>query len=352
MFRPLTSRFSTSRSTVNPQTFAPQSFTPRTGLIKISVAGLLWGTTGVVVQVLHQATALTAVSIGFYRLAIAAVALLAVRRPRAVLAALRASPLGPVLAGVGLGTYQALYFVAVTLGGVSIATVVGLGLAPVLLAGWETVRARRLPDRTTSVTLVAGVLGLTLITVSTGPPAEGAPHPLLGLLAAVGCGIVYAASTLVSQTEAQRIDALTLTTLSTGIGAVALAPLAVLGGFAGVAVPLRAGPLLLLGYLGIVTTAVAYGLFYAGLRTTAGSTAAVLTLLEPLAAALLALLLLRESLPLPAWLGGGLMLVAIVVRYLSPAPPNPRRTDSERDSEPGSKSDSETNPGRAKTGLR
>jgi DME family drug/metabolite transporter len=292
---------------------------PRAGLFRISAAGLLWATTGVVVQVLHRSAGLSPVGIGFYRLLIAAVALLAMTRPRAVGAALRAAPLGLVLTGIGLGAYQALYFLAVTLAGVSVATVVSLGLAPVLLAGWEAVRARRRPDASTSITLLAGLIGLLLITVSTGRPAHAAPHPVLGLLAAVACGACYAASTVISRDHTQRVDALTLTALSTGIGALALAPLALITGLAGVAVPFRLGPLLMLAYLGIVTTAVAYALFYAGLRTTAGSTAAVLTLLEPLGAALLAVLLLGESLPPAAVLGGVLLLAAIVVRCLNPS---------------------------------
>ena len=291
---------------------------PRTGLLRISAAGLLWGTTGVVVQLLHQATTLSPVGIGFYRLAIAALVLLPFRRPRAVLAALRTAPLGLLATGIGLGAYQALYFVAVTLGGVSIATVVSLGLAPVVLAAWETARARTWPDGTTTATVIAGVLGLSLITVSTGQPMDGAPHPGLGLVAAIACGLCYAASTVVSRQQAQRIDAMTLTTIATGIGALALAPLALLGGLTAVTVPLRPGSLLMLIYLGIVTTALAYALFYAGLRTTAGSTAAILTLLEPLAAALFAVLLLGEALPLPALIGGTFLLFAIVIPYLKP----------------------------------
>lgn len=291
---------------------------PRIGLVAISAAGLLWGSTGVVVHLLHSSTALSAIGIGFYRLLLAAVALLMLGRPRALPAAFRVAPLGLILTGVGLGGYQALYFMAVTLAGVSVATVVSLGLAPVLLAGWESARVRRRPDRVTSAVLIAGVLGLLLITVATDQPMLGAPHPLLGLLAAAACGLCYAASTAVSRAQAERIDALTLTTLSTGIGALALAPLALIGGIDAVAVPLRSVPLLMLIYLGTVTTALAYALFYAGLRSTAGSTAAVLTLLEPLAATLLAALVLGESLPLPALVGMALLLAAIALLWLKP----------------------------------
>jgi DME family drug/metabolite transporter len=87
--------------------------------------------------------------------------------------------------------------------------------------------------------------------------------------------------------------------------------------------PLRPEPLLMLVYLGIVTTALAYWLFYSGLRTTIGSTAAVLTLLEPAAAAVLAVLLLGEALPRAAWLGGALLVAAIAIRTIAESPDRP-----------------------------
>jgi DME family drug/metabolite transporter len=103
------------------------------------------------------------------------------------------------------------------------------------------------------------------------------------------------------------------------VGALALIPLALLDGLGGVAVPLQARPLLMLGYLGVVTTAVAYAWFYAGLRTTTGSAAAVITLLEPMGAALLAVIVLGESLSPQALAGGVLLLTAITALYLKPA---------------------------------
>ena len=59
----------------------------------------------------------------------------------------------------------------------------------------------------------------------------------------------------------------------------------------------------LLGYLGFVPTAVAYGLFLAGLRSTPATTASVATLMEPLTSTVLAWLLCGERLGMSAWLG-------------------------------------------------
>jgi DME family drug/metabolite transporter len=68
--------------------------------------------------------------------------------------------------------------------------------------------------------------------------------------------------------------------------------------------------------MGVMATAVAYGLFFHGLRSTTSDVASVLTLLEPLAATTLAVALLHEQLTLRMVLGGGLMLAAIAALYL------------------------------------
>ncbi|MEU8008421.1 DMT family transporter [Micromonospora parva] len=289
----------------------------RSGLIQITVTGVLWGTTGVAVQLLREGTGLSPVSIGFHRLAIAALVLLACTagRLRTIVSAVRAAPVPLLLTGVGLGLYQALYFAAVAWAGVSVATIVSLGLAPVLAAAWESVHARRLPGPLHLGTLVAAVAGLVLITGATGQPGAAAPAPLLGLLAAAGSGLGYAVTTLISRQVSQRTAPMTLTIVSTAVGALTLAPFALV---AGVGLPVRLDTVALLLHLGVVTTAVAYALFYAGLRTTPGSVAAVLTLLEPLTAAALAVALLREPLPLPVIVGGVLLLTAVAATYLAP----------------------------------
>jgi DME family drug/metabolite transporter len=291
----------------------------RTGLIQITVGGLLWGTTGVVVQYVHHSTGLSPVAIGFYRLAVAAVALFVLlpRMLRDVIAAVRSAPLLMLVIGAGLGIYQALYFYAVAAAGVAIATVVSIGLAPVTIALWEALRSGRMPARHTLVSVLTAVAGLTLITGFQAAPTGAAPHPLLGLLAAMGAGVGYAATTIVSGHVSQRVDPLTMTGSATAIGALTLLPLALSTG--GIDFAVRPAPLGALVYIGVVATAIAYALFYAGLRTTSGTAAVILTLLEPLAAALLAVILLNEPLTLPIIAGGILLLGAVLMTHARPA---------------------------------
>ncbi|GGN61786.1 membrane protein [Actinoplanes lobatus] len=286
----------------------------RLSLLQVSAAGVLWGTTGVVVQVVAERTGLGALAIGFYRLAVAAAVLLLIGlvARRRIVAAFRAAPLAVTVAGVGLAAYQALYFVAVRLGGVSIATVVSLGLAPVLLSAWETLRTRQRPGAAALGASVAAIAGLVLIAGATVEPGA-ATAAGYGLLAAIGSGVVYAASTAVSRHTTQGVEPLTLTTLSCVIGAVSLLPIAAVEGLSFTP---RATPVALLAYAGAVTTALAYALFYTGLRRISGSVAVVVTLLEPLTAALLAVVLIDEPLGAVTIVGGLLLLGAVATLYL------------------------------------
>jgi len=289
----------------------------RMGLLQISIAAVLWGTAGVVVRQLHESVGLGPVAIGFYRLLAAALLLLLLSGPklRQAVLALRTHPLSLVLAGVGLGVYQVLYFIAVTDVGVGVSTVVSLGIAPVITTVIEALDAAARPTARTILVVAVAVAGLALVAISLSGGSATAPHPTLGLWAAVGSGTSYALTTVVSRHAAQHVSPLVMTTTSSVIGTITLLPLALVTG-AGFSVSI--GPVVQLVYLGAAATVLAYLLFYAGLRSTTSSVASVLTLIEPLTATVLAVILLVEPLPLLTISGGVLLLGAIFVLYLAP----------------------------------
>jgi len=280
----------------------------------VSLGALLWGTTGVAVSIVHERTGLTAVPIGCIRLAVAAVAVLAVLRVAGIRRAalvVRRDPWVTLGAGIGLGSYQALYFVGVQDVGVSISTLVSLGVAPVALTVVAAARNRRVPGVVQTVTVLAAVGGLVLISVK--PGTESGAHPVIGLIASFGAGFGYAATTLLNRRMARDGEPLLLTGLTSAIGAVVLVPLAAVDGLWWPSDAVASGWLI---YIGVVTTVVAYALFFTGLKTVASETAGVLTLIEPLAAAILAAIVVHESLSGLGVVGAALMLAAIAGLYL------------------------------------
>lgn len=296
----------------------------RTGLAQICLAGVLWGTGGLAVHVIREVEPLSVVTISAWRMLIGAlfllVAVAAVRQLGDLRALVRAHPGRVVVVGVATATYQALYFAAVVAVGVTVSTVVSLGLAPVVVTLVESVRRRRAPGSGDLLVLAAALVGLVLVSVSAG--SAGGPHPMLGVLASIGSGTAYALTTLVGHSLAQATRPLSLATASTTVGAIALMPLALVTGVGGAALadPVVGGTLV---YLGVLTMGLAYLLFYAGLRTAPGSSAAIATLLEPLTAAVLAALLLDERLGALGILGGVLILAAVAGLGRKPAVPPP-----------------------------
>jgi DME family drug/metabolite transporter len=145
----------------------------------------------------------------------------------------------------------------------------------------------------------------------------GAPHPVLGVLASIGSGLGYAGITALSRRMA-HLDPLLLTGVTSTVATAVLLPFAIAGGMALPSDGIANGWLI---YIGVVPTVAAYWLFYRGLRSTVTEVAGVLTLLEPLTAAVLAAIVLHESLSGWAVVGGLLMLIAVGSLYLRrPAP--------------------------------
>lgn len=286
------------------------------GLLLVCVAGVVWGTIGPAVDVVHERSSLSVLVIGAYR-AVAAVAVLvlaatAARRWAACRALVAEHGGRVVLVGVMTALFQLLFFLAVVVTGVSVTTVVALGFAPVLLLVVASARRRRAPSLPELLTVGTALAGLFLVgTGGAGDPS--APYSVLGLLAALGSGAAYALSADVGGALTQNHDALAVTTCTTSVVAAVLVPGGV--GFAllrGESMTTSDGAAwALVAYLGVVTMAFAYVLLYAGLRSTPSGTAVVATLLEPVTAVLIAVAFLGETLSTAGVLGSLLILAAI-----------------------------------------
>ena len=286
----------------------------RWGVPQIALAALLWGTGGLGVQLVREQVDMSVLTISAWRIVLAALPILVlvvVRRagPRLV-ALVRHRPRRVLAVGLSTAGFQVLFFAAVTWVGVTVATVVSLGLAPVLLTAAESVGARRAPSPGRLLVVGAALSGLVLVSLATaGAGVATGPRPLAGLVAAVLSGTMYALATGWGGALARDAAPLVLTAATTSVGVVALVPLALLSGGAKVSADPQA--LALLVYLGVFTMGIAYAAFYAGLRTTRGSTATLVTLVEPLSAAALAAVVLGERLAPSGLLGAALVLAAV-----------------------------------------
>jgi DME family drug/metabolite transporter len=285
------------------------------GFLLVVLAALCWGTAGVSGQLVRERTSLDPLDIAWHRMAIAAAVLLIAQllgrrrgtAPRPAMTRGTVVRLG--LVGTGLGAYQFAFFASVATVGVSIATLIALGLAPLLIAIGATMLGHGRPDRATLAALVAALAGLVLLVGVTAQAGSGTAV-VLGALLAVGSALGYAVVTLAGAGVPAGIP---VTVVGFTGGALLLTP-AVLG----TGLTLTSDPLslALLVYMGAVPSALAYRFFFTGLRTVPGAVASIVTLLEPLTATALATAFLGERLAPGALLGGLLVLAAVAGLYL------------------------------------
>jgi DME family drug/metabolite transporter len=187
---------------------------------------------------------------------------------------------------LAVAAYSALYFPAVQLSGVATATVVSIGAAPLLSGATRALAGGRLTRHWLAGTTVA-VVGMCLVIL----PSSHDPANWLGILLAVLAAAAYTWQAHTIERLAPRHGPIeTVAVLFTG-AALLLLP----AGIADVDV-VTATPQAIIGllYLGLVTTALAYGSFAFGVPHVGAPAAVSLSLLEPVAATALAALIAQQ----------------------------------------------------------
>jgi DME family drug/metabolite transporter len=284
---------------------------PGSGLLCLVMSGLLWGTGGLTGSVLSRAAGLSAMSVAAYRLTVGGALIVVFLTAKG-----RRWPAGRAawirIIGIGLlaALFQSCYFTAVALTSVSLATLVTIGSAPVIVLGADRVMSRRRIGRAAAGTTCLALTGLALLV---GLPSGVFPET--AVLASAGMAVLaaagFAAITLIGTRPVPGLDDLTVTGFGFTVGGLALMPLAAT--ISGVSFTPDPAAIGLLIALGTGPTAVAYTLYFRGLRTAAASTAALLALLEPLTGAILAALILGDRLGATGIAGAAILATAVIL---------------------------------------
>ncbi len=312
---------------------AAASSTPASArsFLLVVLGAVLWGTGGLAGAALTDEgltpSAVATVRLGAGGLALVLVLLVArsLPSPRTVLGD-RAVVVRLVVVAALLAAYQACYFSAISHSSVSLATLVALGAAPVLVAVATSVAARRLPGARVLGAIVLALVGLVLLVapgLTTG--SGGGPlGPALALLAAA----TFAGVTLVNRRPLPGLDPVVMTGVSFVLGGLLLLPWSLVAGPSGAD---QAGEadvgrvVLLVLFLAVVPTAAAWAAYFTGLRGVPATTASLVALLEPLTAALGAAVLRGERIGVLGVVGGlALAAATLAVRPRRPhGPPRP-----------------------------
>ncbi|WP_027014506.1 DMT family transporter [Comamonas composti] len=290
------------------------------GIALVAVAGVLWGTSGTA-QSLGAGTLspfwVGAAQLGVASLFLALLLLLSHARasasgvarpllPSPASAGLR--PLWFVLASLGIGGYSVFFYEGLRLAGVAVGTAVAIGSGPIW-AGLLQALVLRSPLSALwwGGTLIS-VAGGAMMVAGNGGPGQTPSWTGLGLCLLAGlsyAGYALINKRLVAQLSPRVVNCYVFT------GA-ALFALPVAWWYAG-APQWSASAILVVVYLGLVVSGLAHMLFSMGLRSISGPTGVALSLIEPAAAFVLAVVVVGEAQALPSWLGLAALLVGLLV---------------------------------------
>lgn len=267
--------------------------------MKVLAAAALWGVSGVVARSLFV-RAVEPSHLVQFRMMVGGAALLPLLAWHRSLAV--PARLWPALAAYAalMSLLQLSYFEAIAAAGVAVAVFLQY-TAPLLVAAWESLRARALPPRPVLLALAAAVAGSALLVL----PGGSLHVPPAGLAWGLASAAAMATATVVSGALRRRgLGALPLVAWGFLVGSLAFAParapwvaLAIVPDW----------PYFL--YVAVFATAVPFALYVSALGALKGTVTMLLAMLEPALAAALAWAFLGEALA-PAQLAGGLLILS------------------------------------------
>ncbi|KPD28697.1 EamA/RhaT family transporter [Thermus scotoductus] len=272
------------------------------GYLYLLLAAFLWGLIGPVSRLAFQ-EGLTPLAVAFFRAGIAWVFFglhaLLLRQVRVE----RRDALPLLLFGlVGVSLFYGSYQLAVVYGGAALASVL-LYTAPAWVALLSLVVLKEPLDRTGLLAVALTLLGVGLMGVGGG---SGVRVLSLALFFGLLSGFTYALYYIFGKLYLPRYATPTLFLYALPVGALGLLPWVEFA-------PLSLRAMEALLFLGVFSTYGAYLAYYAGLKRLPATRASVVATLEPVVANLFAFLLFREVLSLWAYLGAGLVLLAVVL---------------------------------------
>jgi len=279
----------------------------RSALLALVVSCLMWGTTGVVAAGMTpdvSTFAIGAFTMGVGGLVLAAVTWPAVRRAAAIPDARRWILLG----GLGVFVYPLAFYAGMHDAGVAVGNTVALGSGPLFAGAIEWIATKRPPGTRWLWALAIAGTGLLFVGFARG--GENSVG-LTGVLLALVAGVAYALYS-VAGSRVIAAGASFRGSMGAVFGAGAVPLLIVLA--------ITGGPLVSqsenLGrglYLALGPLVLAYLLFGFALTRASASLVTLVTLLEPVFATILAVVILQESLPGIGWAGIALLVAGVAV---------------------------------------
>jgi len=293
----------------------------------VLTAATLFAINGVVAKVILASgiSSLRLTEVRITGAAVGLVAVLAIFRRSLLRVTWRELPFLALFGICGLAFVQWLYFLAIHRLEIGIALLIQY-LAPLLVALWARFVVHRPVRKTIWLALALALFGLTLVVQIW----EGSGNGLdgLGVLAALGGAIAFAAYILLAERGVQKRDAVSLTAYGFVFGALFFAVIqpwwsfpsghvsehvSLLGNLSGHELPVWA----LMLWLIVLGAIVPFALFVGSLRHIPATRASIVSMFEPVVASAVAWAWLDESLDPVQIVGGAIVLCGIVLAQMA-----------------------------------
>lgn len=209
--------------------------------------------------------------------------------------------MGIIIAGTCMGFYNLLFFAGVKTTGIAVGTATIIGSAPVWAGILQAAGTRTSPPARWWLGTLCAIVGGSWMVLA---QASSWHINMTGLVVCLGAGLCYASYTLATQRLVHQAPVLTLTRHTFSV---ALVIAFVVAWFIAGVPAISLTNWLIILYLGVVTTGIAYLLYSRALKSVSAATCVALGLVEPLVAFVLAMTIAGEPVSMAAM--GGLCFI-------------------------------------------
>ncbi|MEZ8358818.1 DMT family transporter [Vibrio splendidus] len=286
----------------------------QTGTLAILFASILWGTTGTAASF---APDLSPLAIGAFSMGVGGLmqAGLAYRKILLAFDKLLQNKRLLAVSALALAVYPLAFYSSMKLSGVAIGTVVSIATAPFFSALLECLISKKNNINKRWLTSFAiGVVGIGLLVFSESSSTNesGDDLKLLGIALGLLAGLCYAIYSWATKALIDKgIKSQAAMGSIFGLGAMLLLPTL---WFTGENLCSSQINVLVISYLTLIPQCLGYIAFSFGLRHVTASSANLLTLFEPVVAAVLAVCVVGELIPFTGWLGMSLIVLCLFIQ--------------------------------------
>ena len=272
--------------------------------LKIIVAMLIWGTMGIFIKTIP----LNSIEIAFYRSIIGAafiIILSLAKKEKWDKEDLRADLKVLILSGIALGAGWVLLFQGYKNTTISIATL-SYYIAPVFIVILSIFVLKEKLTIKKILCIIVAIIGLLLVLDIRSLGNIGDNNHVLGILYSVLAAVFYAIVVILNK-FIKRLSGFKVTIVQLLVSTIILMPLTILNSTRSI-LSLDILSIILLLFVGIVHTGIAYLLYFSSLKEIEGQSIAILSYMDPIFALLIAGIFLGEKMTIIQLFGGILIL--------------------------------------------